>query len=476
MTTSATALSTVLSRSLSAPARPGGSRAQRRWPAQRLAGKRVSSPRGGERRFFVSTRVGRSVLYLYRTAVETLVLYACGLRWCLWYLRPGGPVVGAAPTAAPTPPTTPPTTTETATSTQRIPTVFLETKGEKPLLEPVVLRRPLDDGEARLENKLPEVATRARANSGPVSPPTSPDLDAATPGVEPGSLAHKSLVSFVLESAQAPEQDADLRALVEDAESALLGGGGLDPISEGVGGSYVVHTASGLPIAVFKPETEEVGASDSWVVQTEEDGAAPSSPRCLPSSGSRGVSLLTDTVRYGCTPGWGARREAAAYLLDKQCPLEFRAGVPPTAYVHLRSDSLHRGNVGSLQRWVANDGPSEDYGPSRFDKVGARNIAMLDLRILNLDRHAANVLVRQCGAELVLCPIDHGYSLPSVVTGEGPELAWDSWSACQQKLDAGSIECLRQLATPAALRPHATRCVPTTTIGAAGDCACTACS
>lgn len=50
--------------------------------------------------------------------------------------------------------------------------------------------------------------------------------------------------------------------------------------------------------------------------------------------------------------------------------------------------------VGSLQRFVKSSGPIEDYSPDLFSADEVHKIAVLDLRILNLDRNGCNILVR----------------------------------------------------------------------------------
>ena len=51
--------------------------------------------------------------------------------------------------------------------------------------------------------------------------------------------------------------------------------------------------------------------------------------------------------------------------------------------------------IGSLQSYVRNDGCSEDWGASKFNVEDAQRIAILDIRILNQDRHAGNILVEK---------------------------------------------------------------------------------
>ena len=49
--------------------------------------------------------------------------------------------------------------------------------------------------------------------------------------------------------------------------------------------------------------------------------------------------------------------------------------------------------LGSLQLFVASEGPIENFSESIFSVDEVHKIAVLDLRLLNLDRNACNILV-----------------------------------------------------------------------------------
>ena len=49
--------------------------------------------------------------------------------------------------------------------------------------------------------------------------------------------------------------------------------------------------------------------------------------------------------------------------------------------------------IGSLQSFIKSEGPIENYSSDLFDKNEIHKIAILDLRILNLDRNCTNILV-----------------------------------------------------------------------------------
>ena len=69
-----------------------------------------------------------------------------------------------------------------------------------------------------------------------------------------------------------------------------------------------------------------------------------------------------------------------------------------------------------------------------FSKEEVHKIAILDLRILNLDRNECNILVRTKinpktkKKVKTLIPIDHGFSLPDTLAVCSFDLAWLSWS------------------------------------------------
>ncbi|ONK63670.1 uncharacterized protein A4U43_C07F17680 [Asparagus officinalis] len=131
-------------------------------------------------------------------------------------------------------------------------------------------------------------------------------------------------------------------------------------------------------------------------------------------------------------------REVAAYLLDHGS----FSGVPPTALIKISHPSLHSvagspsgtlsKKIASIQRFVPHNFDAGDLGPSRFSVTSVHRIGILDVRLLNIDRHAGNILVRKHVtngsyrdepspmAELV--PIDHGLCLPEFL--DDPYFEW----------------------------------------------------
>lgn len=93
--------------------------------------------------------------------------------------------------------------------------------------------------------------------------------------------------------------------------------------------------------------------------------------------------------------------------------------------------------LGSLQEFVRHDGDTSEQGASRFSTAHVHRIGILDLRLLNTDRHAGNMLCeppapgegsklgRFDGAKIGLVPIDHGFCLPEAL--EPPFFEWLHW-------------------------------------------------
>jgi len=88
---------------------------------------------------------------------------------------------------------------------------------------------------------------------------------------------------------------------------------------------------------------------------------------------------------------------------------------------------------GSLQFFCDSLGPIENYSPDLFHKDEVHKIAILDLRLLNLDRNECNILVklkvdRKTKKNVrTLVPIDHGLCIPDNLAVCSFDLAWLSW-------------------------------------------------
>lgn len=155
-------------------------------------------------------------------------------------------------------------------------------------------------------------------------------------------------------------------------------------IFEGTGGVYFMksdlegHTGNPQTVAVFKPRDEEQGMKNN--------------PKNF-----QGQGYENDALRVGFSPGQGYYREVAAYEMD----VDGFCSVPPTLLVECRHPSFQywtsarkqQPKLGSLQRFIPSVGCLEDFGKNQFSVLQIQKIALFDMRVLNSDRHAGNILV-----------------------------------------------------------------------------------
>ncbi|CAE6042040.1 unnamed protein product [Arabidopsis arenosa] len=211
-----------------------------------------------------------------------------------------------------------------------------------------------------------------------------------------------------------------VRALVAEVTMAMVSGAQPLLLPSGMGGAYLLQTGKGHNIAVAKPVDEEPLAFNN--------------PK---KSGN--LMLGQPGMKHSIPVGETGIRELAAYLLDYQG----FSGVPPTALVSISHVPFHVSDafsfssmpykVASLQRFVGHDFDAGELGPGSFTVTSVHRIGILDVRLLNLDRHAGNMLVKRCDkkeaynrlgtAELV--PIDHGLCLPECL--DDPYFEWLNW-------------------------------------------------
>ncbi|KAB1222669.1 Phosphatidylinositol 4-kinase gamma 1 [Morella rubra] len=231
-------------------------------------------------------------------------------------------------------------------------------------------------------------------------------------------------------------EDPKVSALVVEVAVALASG--IDPmlVSGGLGGAYFLSNGKGKNIAVAKPIDEEPLAFNN--------------PKGF---GGRllGQPGLKRSVRIGET----GIRESAAYLLDHGG----FAGVPPTALVKMSNVAFCGNNeatvsaahytIASLQRFVDHNYDAGELGSSGFSVASVHRIAILDIRLLNLDRHAGNILIKkqeqdnyEAGiAELV--PIDHGICLPEWL--DDPYFEWLHWPQASVPFSEYELEYISHL-------------------------------
>uniref|UniRef100_A0A7S2W994 PI3K/PI4K catalytic domain-containing protein n=2 Tax=Mucochytrium quahogii TaxID=96639 RepID=A0A7S2W994_9STRA len=168
-----------------------------------------------------------------------------------------------------------------------------------------------------------------------------------------------------------PESDISVQYSPRGIESVGLAGvldsvdvSNAVPLQNGTGGVYGLCDFNGETRAIFKPADEE----------------------------------------NSTTNGDGYLKEYAAFVLDNGL-----AGVPETDIAVVKAGK--RRQIGSVQRFVENSEDAENFGSGVFTVDDVHRIGVLDIRILNCDRHSGNMMRGIKSGKLV--PIDHGTSFPN---------------------------------------------------------------
>jgi len=203
-----------------------------------------------------------------------------------------------------------------------------------------------------------------------------------------------------------------------------------EPCEEGVNGTYFIKNKFGETVAIFKPNDEE--------------GDSENNPK------NKGLSQEEfGSIRKGIKAGEAGHRELAAFLLDN----EGFHGVPMTTLVSIEHPSFQNAKnpsaavstkFGSLQRFVPNNGASWDVAPKVFPVNEVHKIGILDVMILNSDRHGGNILFnrsKESGYSLI--PIDHSYSLPHSL--EHAWFDWFYWPQVRQPFDKETMNYIQNL-------------------------------
>ncbi|KAF5745337.1 phosphatidylinositol 4-kinase gamma 7-like [Tripterygium wilfordii] len=217
---------------------------------------------------------------------------------------------------------------------------------------------------------------------------------------------------------------------------------GVDPVlvHSGLGGAYYFRNTRGESVAIVKP--------------TDEEPFAPNNPKGFVGK-ALGQPGLKRSVRVGET----GFREVAAYLLD----YDHFANVPSTALVKITHSIFNvndgvNGNkplgkkqvskIASFQQFIQHDFDASDHGTSSFPVSAVHRIGILDIRILNTDRHAGNLLVRKLDGvgrfgQVELIPIDHGLCLPETL--EDPYFEWIHWPQASIPFSDDELDYIRNL-------------------------------
>eukprot|EP00184_Porphyridium_aerugineum_P008832 CAMPEP_0184692004 /NCGR_PEP_ID=MMETSP0313-20130426/656_1 /TAXON_ID=2792 /ORGANISM="Porphyridium aerugineum, Strain SAG 1380-2" /LENGTH=705 /DNA_ID=CAMNT_0027149797 /DNA_START=919 /DNA_END=3036 /DNA_ORIENTATION=+ len=213
------------------------------------------------------------------------------------------------------------------------------------------------------------------------------------------------------------------------------------PQRQGVSGTYFIKADREI-LGVFKPADEE-----AMNIFDE----AEALQRMSSSSASASSSVDFNFDRTCFPPGRGAFREVAAYILDHH---NF-AKVPQTALAQVNAKLFDAASPptanpkqGAFQVYVSNLGDAEDFGPGVFLTESIHRIAILDIRVLNCDRHPGNLLVVPTQEpdyigknKYEVIPIDHGFILPDVV----PTCPWPVWMDWKQSKEALSPKFVKHV-------------------------------
>jgi len=195
--------------------------------------------------------------------------------------------------------------------------------------------------------------------------------------------------------------------------------------NEGAGTVYYLKDGSGENAAVFKPYDEEAIP----FIGADKDGIQ-----------------LGDEIKPGIIYGEGYLKEVAAFLLDGY---RFHDVPPTTVFILSHRDFAVDGHligrkVGSLQKYIDHKCSAEDIGWNMFPVREVHRLGILDLRILNNDRHLGNILVAEGNDGFYrLIPIDHAETLPSALSGGYFE--WLSFPQARQPFDSETLSYIEHL-------------------------------
>lgn len=235
-------------------------------------------------------------------------------------------------------------------------------------------------------------------------------------------------------------QYARIKKLVMDIVTAVNNGIDPVPVCSGLGGAYYFRNCHGENIAIVKP--------------TDEEPYAPNNPK-----GFVGKALGQPGMKRSVRVGETGVREVAAYLLD----YDHFANVPSTALVkvthpvfnvndgvksNVKKTCKQISKIASLQQYISHDFDASDHGTSSFPVSVVHRIGILDIRILNTDRHAGNLLVKKLDGvgsfgQVELVPIDHGFCLPESL--EDPYFEWIHWPQASFPFSEDELEYINHL-------------------------------
>jgi len=101
--------------------------------------------------------------------------------------------------------------------------------------------------------------------------------------------------------------------------------------------------------------------------------------------------------------------------------------------------------IGSLQKFIANIGNSESVGSSLFSVDDVHNIGILDIRLLNHDRNAENILITKSDNQYRLIPIDHAWTLPDTLPDQDLYFEWLSWRQSKYPFSEKTLAAIKEI-------------------------------
>lgn len=290
--------------------------------------------------------------------------------------------------------------------------------------------RVLDNDLSSIRNDSPLLLTRSlihRSSSTPCLSPRGSDLQQRDQSGPIEILGHSKV--FV-----------KTKQLVKEIVKGMKIGVEPLPVHGGLGGAYYFRNSRGESVVIVKP--------------TDEEPFAPNNPK-----GFVGKALGQPGLKRSIRVGETGFREVAAYLLD----YGHFANVPPTALVKITHPIFNVNNgvnakktqskqpvskIASFQQFIPHDFDASDHGTSSYPVASVHRIGILDIRILNTDRHAGNLLVRKLDGvggfgQVELIPIDHGLCLPESL--EDPYFEWIHWPQASIPFSDDELEYIQKL-------------------------------
>ncbi|MED6204781.1 hypothetical protein PIB30_012016 [Stylosanthes scabra] len=100
-----------------------------------------------------------------------------------------------------------------------------------------------------------------------------------------------------------------------------------------------------------------------------------------------------------------------------------------------------------VERFIGHAFDAGELGPSLYSVSSVHQIGILDIRLLNLDRHAGNMLVMNHGfvpgVAAHLVPIDHGFCLPEWL--DDPYFEWLHWPQASTPFSNSELDYISKL-------------------------------